>query len=262
MSRQVCGNCLCPFGDDGDCGCETSAPKNSEQVTVNGQAVWRDASNTWRWYDAVGPDVRKWGFDGASAVTSSTTMAGTTVTVTNGTLVTADSTTGGAVVLTVAGAENDEVNLQSFSEVAYFAQGWPAYFGIEFQHVDPTQSDIFFGWIIRDTDLAGGTTDGIYLRSVDGSAELDLVLEKSSAESTTTIISTLAAATDYKIEMYYDGSYVYVYSSGVLIASVADTDTNFCDDEHLCATVNNDTGEAQANNMTVYWCRAIQLQKL
>lgn len=232
-----------------------------ETVSLKDQLVFRDQTNTWRWYDAVGANVRKWGFDGSHGVVSTTTMAGTTVSVTNGTLVTADSTSGGAVVLTVAGAEDDQVTLQSFSEIAYFAQKWPAYFGIKFQHVDPTQTDIHFGWIIRDTDIAGGVSDGIYLRSADASAALNLVLEKNSTESTTTIVSTLAAATDYTVELYYDGDYIHAYVNGALIASVADTDANWCDDEHLCATVDNDAGEGSANNMTVYWARAIQLQR-
>lgn len=232
-----------------------------EAAVVNNNIVYRDHANAWQWYDAFGPNVRKWEL-GPSQVVSTTTAVGSTVTVTNGTLVTADSTTGGAIVLTVAGSDNDKVEAQSRSESFYFASAWPAYFGCKFQLVDADQTDVHVGWTIRDTDLAGGVTDGIYLRTVDESAVLSLVLEQDSVESTTSI-ATLVDATDYQFEMYYDGAgYIHVYVNGALIASVATSDANWCNDEHLCATVANQAGEGSANNMTLYWARAIQVQSL
>jgi len=218
----------------------------------------RDSEYTWRWFDAFGPDVRKW-FLGPNQVVSTTTVAGATVTQTNGTLVTADSTTGGAVVLTLGGADNDVIEVQSESELFYFASKWRAYYGCKFQVVDADQQDIHLGFTIRDTDHAGGITDGIYFRVVDQSAVLSLVLEKNSTETTAEIL-TVVDATDYTLEMAFDGDYVYAYVNSVLAASVAATNANFCNDENLAAVVANQAGEGTANNLTLYWARAIQVQ--
>jgi hypothetical protein len=231
----------------------------TETVAVGNSLVFRDVDRTWRWFDAVGPEVRKWEL-GPAQVVSTTTAAGCTITQTNGTLVGADSTTGGAVVFTLGGADNDVIEVQSRSELFYFASAWPAYFGCKVQLVDADQQDVSIGFTIRDTDHAGGISDGIYLRLVDQSAIMSLVLEKNSTESTTAVL-TAADATDYTLEMYYDGAgYIHVYVNAALIASVASSDVNWCNDEHLCATVANQAGEGTANNLTLYWARAIQVQ--
>jgi hypothetical protein len=230
----------------------------TETVLVNNNLVARDSVNTWRWFDAWGPNVRKWEF-GPAQVVSTTTAAGCTVTQTNGTLVDAASTTGGAIVLTLGGADNDVIEVQSQSEPFYFASKWKAYFGCKFQLVDADQQDVHLGFTITDTDHAGGVSDGLYLRLVDESAVFRLVMEKDSTESTTTI-ATLSDATDYQAEFYYDGDYVHVYLNSALIASVAASDANFCNDEHIGAVVANQAGEATANHLTLYWARAIQVQ--
>jgi hypothetical protein len=230
----------------------------TETVAVGNSLVYRDTVNTWRWYDGIGPDVRKWKLDHTDVV-STTTAAGQIVTQTNGTLVATDSTTGGAVTLTVVAGDNNLITVQGHSEAFYFASRWPAYYGCKFQLVDADQTDFFAGWIIKDTDLAGGTTDGIYFRLVDESAVLSLVLEQDSAE-TTVEVATLADATDYTLEMYHDGDYVHAYVNGALATSVATTNANFCNDEHLAGTFGIQTGEASANNATLYWARAIQVQ--
>lgn len=230
-----------------------------ETTTIKNNLVIRDDVNTWRWYDAFGPNVRKWFLD-SSRVVSTTTAAGSTVTATNGTLATGDSTTGGAVVLTLGGQDNDVIEVQSQTELFRFQAAWPAYFGCKVQLVDADQQDVSLGFTIRDTDHAGGITDGIYLRLVDQSAVMSLVLEKNSTESTTTVL-TAADATDYTLELYYDGAgYIHVYVNDTLTASVATSDANWCNDEDLAAVVANQAGEATANNLTLYWCRAIQVQ--
>lgn len=230
----------------------------TEHVSIKNALVVRDDVNTWRWFDAFGQDVRKW-FFGPNSVVSTTTVAGGTVTNTNGTLATADSTTGGAIVLTLGGADNDVIEVQSRTELFYFAAKWPAYFGCKFKLVDADQQDVHVGFTIRDTDHAGGISDGIYFRIVDESAAISLVLEQDSTE-TATAVGTAADATDVMLEMYYDGDYVYAYVDGVLAASVAASNANFCNDEHLAVTIANQAGEGTANNMTLYWARAIQVQ--
>ena len=230
----------------------------TEAVAVGNSLVYRDTVNTWRWYDAVGPEVRKWKLD-HTLVVSTTTATGQIVTATNGTLVATDSTTGGAVTLTVAGGDNDLITVQGHSEAFYFASKWPAYYGCKFQLVDADQTDLFAGWCIKDTTLEAGLTDGLYFRLVDESAVLSLVLENTNVEATVEI-ATLADATDYMLEMYHDGDYVYAYVNGVLAASVAVTNASFPNDEHLCGTFGIQAGEGSANNAKLYWARAIQVQ--
>lgn len=230
-----------------------------ETATINGNTVFRDHINTWRWYDAVGPDVVKFSFDSKSPV-STTTAAGCTVTVTNGTLVTTDSVSGGAVKFTLAGAEDDKVQVQSFSELFKFAAAWPAYFGVKFALTDASENDVHFGLMIRDTDFSDGVTDGVYFRLVDASAVVSFVLEQDSAE-TTCEVATLADATTYTLEFYYDGAgYVHAYYNGALATSIATTNANWCNDEDLAFSLGVQSGAVAANHGTIYWARAIQVQ--
>ena len=228
-------------------------------VTINNALVMRDHDLTWRWFDAFGAYVRKWFFDYRSVV-STTTAAGATVTQTNGTLVATASVSGGATTITLGGGDNDVLEVQSRTEPFRFASRWPAYFGAKFQLVDADQTDFHLGWTITDTDHAGGISDGIYFRLVDESAVLTLVLEQDSVE-TTVELATLADATDYTAELYYDGDYVHAYINGVLVTSVAATNANFCNDEDLCATIAVQAGEGSANNCQLYWLRALQVQE-
>jgi hypothetical protein len=194
-----------------------------------------------------------------SGVVSTTTMAGTVVTVsTAGTLVSVDSEDGGALAWTPSGTEDQGLQTQ-WAEGFFLGRKWPAYFGIRFKNVDVDQADWIVGLCINDTTLLGGLSDGLYFRSVDASAALTLVLEKDSTE-TETNIATLSDATYVTAEWVFDGDYVYAYIDGVLVATVAASNANFPNDEHLAAAVALLTGEATANTLSVAWMRAIQIQ--
>jgi hypothetical protein len=232
----------------------------AEWTQVRNALVLRDDVLTHRWYDAFGPNVKKWEFD-AGSVVSTTTATGQTVTVTNGTLVTADSTTGGAIVLTLAGADNDKVEVQSTTEAFYFANKYPAYYGCKFRLVDLDQTDVHAGFCIRDTDLAGGLTDGLYFRIVDEATAISLVLEKDSGETATVLVAAGADLTDYTLELYYDGAYVYAYVNGVLAATVAVSNASFPNDEDLTPHFEFTTGAVAVETCQIAWLRAIQIQQ-
>lgn len=231
-----------------------------EMASVKNNLVVRDSVYPWRWYDAFGPNVVKTIVNPTdSGVVSTTTMAGTVVTVaTAGTLVSVDSESGGALAFTPAGTEDQGLQAQ-WGEGFYLGHKWPAYFGVRFKNVDVDQADWITGLCINDTTLLGGMSDGLYFRSVDASAALTFVLEKDSAE-TETSIATLTDATYVTAEWYYDGDYVYAYIDGALVASVAATNANFPNDEHLAAAIALLTGEGTANILSVAWMRAIQVQ--
>lgn len=232
----------------------------TELATVNNHLVMRDSEKTWRWFDAFGPNVCKWRLNPVdSQVVSTTTAAGADVDVfTAGTLVSVDSVDGGAVAWTPSGTEDQGLQAM-WGEGFSFASKWPFYFGCKFQHTDADQCDFIIGLSINDEEAIGGVSDGLYFRTVDASAVLSLVLEKDSAETTLELV-TMADASDVTAEMYYDGTTVYGYINGVLAGSVAASNANMPNDEHLGVLIALATGEGTANTVTVKWARAIQLQ--
>jgi hypothetical protein len=232
-----------------------------EIVTVNDNLVARDTERTWRWFDAWGPNVTKWEVNPAnSQIVSTTTAAGHDVDVyTGGTLVAADSIDGGAITLVPAATEDQGLQMVA-GEAFYFGNKWPCYFGCKFSNVDVSEADQILGLVINDEELIGGMTDGMYFRTVDASAALSFVLEKDSAE-TATAVATMADATAITAEFYYDGTNVSAYINGTLVATVAATNANFPNDEHLAAALALATGANAANTMTVYWARCIQIRQ-
>ena len=240
------------------------------EFTANHNAqVLRDASLTHRWFDAWGPNVAKYVTTFASLPADDTTgdpteFECTVVEVGAGTstAVMAD-VAGGALLITTAGNENDGWSMQlgnpNAGEWVSYAAEYPTYFCARFAINDVDQTDVFLGVAVTDTALLGGVTDGMYFRSVDGSAVLNFVLEKDSNE-TTTAVATLADDTYITAEWLYSGGYVYVYINGVLVTTIADSDTNFPNDELLRLSVEFLTGEATANTCYVSDLRLIQIQ--
>ena len=141
-----------------------------------------------------------------------------------------------------------------------FATEYPTYFGVKFQINDVDQTDCLFGFCITDTACIDAVTDGIYFRSVDETGVLNFVLEQDSVESVTAV-NTMTDATDVHVEFYYYGSNVYVYCNDSLMATIADTDANFPNDELLRLTIEFLTGEAVANTCTIKELRFIQIQE-
>ena len=240
-----------------------------ETTTIRNSMVIRDDANTWRWYDAFGPDVAKYitSFNSLPCDDSTNDPTEYTCTITeagagNSTAVLHDLG-GGALIITTAANENDGFQMQLSSpnsgEWLDFSGDYPCYFGIRFQINDADQTDCLFGACVTDSDCLGGVTDGMYFRSVDGSAVLNFVLEKDSAESTTAV-GTITDATDIEAEWLYWNHNVYVYVNGSLVATIADTDAGFPDDELLRLTMEFLTGEAVANTCIIDYVRLIQIR--
>lgn len=240
-----------------------------EWTSIRSNLVARDDVNTFRWYDAFGPNVAKFvtSFNHMPAddtTTDPTEWVNTVVEVGAGTstAVLAD-VAGGALTITCAANEDDGWSSQlgnpNSGEWVSFAAEYPTYYSVQFQGNDVDQTDFFFGLAVTDTALLGGVTDGMYFRSVDGSAVLNFVLEKDSAE-TSTAVATLSDATDILCEFLYWGSNVYVYIDGTLVTTIADSDANFPNDELLRLSYEVLTGEAVANTCQVRHMRIIQIQ--
>ena len=225
-----------------------------------------------RLFEAIGPSVVKYLQEFAYMPVDDTTHdpCEWTNTITEGG--TGDSTAvvtdvaGGALIISTAQNENDGYRMQlghghgGAGENIGLEGPYPTYFGVRFAVNDADQTDVLIGFTVTDTDVLGAVTDGIYFRSVDESALLYFVMEKDSAE-TSTSVATLVDATWVTAEFYYDGSYIYAYIDGTLKATVAVTDTNFPNNEYLTPTLAMLTGEGTANTMTVEWARAFQIRE-
>jgi len=238
-----------------------------EFENIHNHMVLRDATNTWKWYDAWGPSVVKYELSVIGPPTDNTTGMPTEFinTLVNASTFTMADVLGGGVILTGGGADNDGVKLQLGAEAGtagenvYFATDYPCYFSTKLQLNDATQSDFLAGFFITDTTALDGGTDGLYFRKIDADTTIYFVLEQDSAE-TATAVATAADATDLHLEFFYWAHNVYVYANSVLMATIADTDANFCNDELLRLTFEFLSGEAVANTCTIKELRFIQIQ--
>lgn len=215
-----------------------------------------------RWIDAIGADVTKYILNPAALAVDDTTGMPTEFTVT-----TVDGDTDGGesvglsdntLVIVTNDAENDGENVQLTAEAFDLASNNLVYFGIKFQVNDATQTDVLVGLCITDTTLLAGMTDGVYFECLDGSTDINFVLEKDSTETTSaSAVGTLADATDITLEFFFDGTYVDAWVDGTLQTRLATT--NLPDNEQLTPSIHFLTGEAAAQTMTVSWMRAIQI---
>jgi hypothetical protein len=241
-----------------------------ETVTVGNSLVARCVEYPFRWYDAWGDNVVKYRMNTAACPTDNTTGMPTEFT---STLVGASTfahtdVQGGAVLLTAAGAADDGVKLQLGSELAagpngenvYFAHRYPTYFHVRLQINDVDQTDFLAGFCVTDTACLDAVADGLYFRSVDETAVVNFVLEQGSAE-TVTAVDTMTDDTDVDLEFTYSADgYVRVYVNTVLMATIADTDANFCNDQLLRLTFEFLDGEAIGNTCTLKRLEFIQIQ--
>jgi len=240
---------------------------STEVVAVRSALVARSVEYPHRLYDAFGEGVTKYvtqfqSLPADDTTTDPTEFVFTTVEVGGTSTAVIGDVSGGALVITCAGNEDDGVSLQlgnaNTGEWVDLSNPTVCYFGIQFQVNDADQTEVFLGTAVTDTALLGGVTDGLYFRSVDESAVLNFVLEKDSVESTTAA-ATLTDAADVTAEWYYDGTNVKAYINGTEVASVARTDASFPNDELMRLSMESLSGEATANTCTIKWVRLIQI---
>jgi hypothetical protein len=120
---------------------------SAELVTIGNAAVIRDSNKPWRWLDANGPNVTEWKFNPYGVfVASTTTMDGYTHTaMTSGNMTVESGVDGGGVTITAGAGDNQGGQLQHVIEAFYFAQPWPAYFGVCLALNDADQTDFLAG---------------------------------------------------------------------------------------------------------------------
>lgn len=229
------------------------------QLIAGAQAIWDGHRR--RIVDAFGTDVVKYIDDfvvggGADANWDAWTITRVEAGAGEST-VTSGDTGNGTMLLTTDNAENDGVNCQLLGEAFKFESGKPLYFGARVQSLsDATQSDLFIGLAITDTDILGGVTDAIGFKKVDASADLTFVQTKDSSTTTSSGLATLSASTAYILEFYWNGTVLHVFVNGTNVVTPAVT--NLPNDEELRVSLHFLTGETAIKTCYIDWIRCIK----
>jgi hypothetical protein len=163
---------------------------------------------------------------------------------------------GGKLLITNDAANNDRDCFQwaggkgAVAETFKFTTGKKLQFVTKLATDDASLAGVIAGLHITDTDPLGGVSDGIYFRSALDSADLYLVVEKNSTESTL-LVGALEDAVETELEFYYDGasSRIEAYKDGVRVGSLPLT--NAPDDEELALSFAIQNGSAVARTLTV-----------
>jgi hypothetical protein len=212
--------------------------------------------------DAIGPDVVKYVDDFVYLPVDDTTGDPTAFTTTvveagaSNTTVTSGNESGGVLLITTDANENDGANLQLNGESFELTADQHLYFGARVKVSEATQSDLFIGLAITDTDILGGVTDRIGFQSVDGEDALDFVLEKDSTETKIDDVGTLVADTYYFLEFYFDGTGIEVFVDGVSMSTPVVT--NLPNDEQMRVSVQFLAGSTTAKTCSIDFIRCIQ----
>ena len=234
----------------------------TEWVSLYGQQVLRDTAKTWRWFDAIGPDVTEWVLDPNDVpLTATNAISGYALQAIGTSPVSfVAGADGGAVLFTTGSAGTDGVQIQCVTEGFYLASKWPCYWGCRVKINDADKTALFAGLGITDTTSHPANSDNISFRSAADSATLTFHVEKNDLE-TAQAVGTLTDALYVDVEWFYDGDKVTAYVNGAEVGSVSDASSTFPNDEYLTPTLAVLAGEADANTLTIQWARAIQIRQ-
>lgn len=218
-------------------------------------------TNRYRILDALGPDVVKFHDDFVHSPVAADAIAGYTVTLVEAgageSTITHVDTSGGALLFTTDAAEDDGVTLQMTGEAfGCSASQVLTYFGCRLKASEATQIDWLVGLCITDTALLGGMTDGLYFEKLDGGTGISFTTEKNSTETQTDSLAVFAADTYVQLEWCFDGTSVFAFVNGTLVATHT---TNICNDELLTPSIEVLAGSAVARTLTLDWWRVVQV---
>lgn len=232
---------------------------HARQVSGNNLVYY--SGNRHRIVEAIGPDVVKFEDDFVHSAVASDAIPGYTITLVEAgggeSTVTKPDGSAGALLLTTDANEDDGINLQLAGEAFGFAAGQVlTYFGCRLKASEATQIDWLVGLCITDTTLLGGMTDGVYFEKLDGGTGISFVTEKDSTETQTDALATFAADTYVTLEFAFDGTSVFAFIDGTLVATHT---ANIPDNELLTLSLHVLAGDANARTLTLDWWRAIQI---
>jgi hypothetical protein len=203
-----------------------------------------------RLIDARGADVFKFVDDFVrSRSAAADAITGATVTLVEAgageTTVAYADVVGGVLRISADANDNDGANVQFAPEAFKLAAGFKYfYFGCRVKISEATQSDLFIGLAVTDTDLLGGVTDSIGFRKVDGETTLSVLVEKDSTETLVTAAANIGTAYRF-LELVHDGTSLEAFVDGVSVGFIATT--NLPNDEELRVSVHALAGAAAAS---------------
>jgi hypothetical protein len=235
--------------------------------TVNGQLVYYDSAYPNRWLEAFGPNVCKVVEEFQyTPISAADTVAGWTTTLVEGgagesTVALVGGATGGALLITTDGNEHDGVNMPVQGEAFLFGSAWPMYFGTKLRISDATESVLYAGVGLTDSNWdTGAPNDYIAFYKADAVTTANFIVAKGGTATTVESVATFVAATDVTLEFYFDGTNIYAYVNGVLATTIAASNANFPNTEYLTPTIDFTTGSAHVRTCQVDFVRAIQVQ--
>ena len=156
---------------------------------------------------------------------------------------------GGALVLTNA-ANDDFLSALQLAKTTFLgATGKKMWAVGRLKVSDATQSDVVFGFQIRDTSPLA-TTAGVWMYKADGAATWAAHVAHGGTATTSTGLGTLVDDTFTELGIYYNGKdEVEFWIDGAKVASLATT--NFPVGDALCPSFAVQNGAAAAKVLTV-----------
>lgn len=228
--------------------------KIGQSNNVNGYV---DGTYPWRVYDAWG-DVQKVVVDSVyKADEFTTTLVGTTPTVT------ASALPGAVALITTPATDFSGANMQVVGSQFKLDADKPAYFGCAISISDATQSDLLVGLCGIDTTLtaASGTHEiavsagGAFFSKIDGVTGINFKTYKTTSETNSASVGTMDTS-KHIYEMYWDGETLKGYFDGEEIGSfTADYPVVV-----LTPSIAFRAGAAAVTTCTVHWVRAFQVR--
>ena len=165
---------------------------------------------------------------------------------------------GGIITATLAGADDDEVQLQRVAagitvESYLFDPDKRFFIEILATLSEVLLSEMLIGLSITDTTILAAPTDGIYFHKAEGAGLVTLDARKDDAEVSGDV-GTIVDATAFRLQAFYDGQGSDGRLYGALdgaIGSFSTPDTTFPDDEELTISFAVRAGEAAAKVLTL-----------
>lgn len=168
---------------------------------------------------------------------------------------------GGVLLITNDAADNDLDFFQKVGESFLPASGKRLCGKFRFKTSDATQSELYFGLMVTDTDpfsstVGDGVTDGIFFMKEDGSTNVDFYVQKdaTTGQLTTAAVTTLANDTWTELGFAFDGKrYVTLWKDGAQLATVDLTAsvTTYLPDTELTISFGLKNGEAVAKTLSI-----------
>ena len=168
---------------------------------------------------------------------------------------------GGILLITNDAADNDSDFFQKVGESFLPTSGKRLLGKFRFKTSDATQSELYLGLMVTDTDpfssTAGdGVTDGIFFMKEDGSTDVGFYVQKdaTTGQLTTSAIATLVSDTWTELAFAFDGKrYITLWKDGVQVANVDLTTTlaTYLPDTELTVSYGLKNGEAVAKTLSI-----------